>query len=422
MGTTSSAPARDSRGDLRQRAAQQAQQPRYTARPGYANAPQPFQGQQNYAAPRYYGQVRAQRDRGLAEDPPLSLAPCHAKNAPARRGCSTRLTREKQNSPLVGALTSSPPTIKIWFANQPPPESADPTTERTTRTTTIRNHVNLKKDSLALERDARTGGATCRFAFDANLPCWVSVFVKVKDAPREGSRLTLTENRAPMVRVKRDAGLGQHIAVPISKADADALDGFLDADASGSAPDASKPHALVVRLECVVDALQTDGRIERGAAGGSADADAGQTNEISGQKRVEPPAPAGSALDARAQAQTTFASVEKTPGASAFAVSVLKQKIWVDGVSYELQEIFGIEHCSTGTPANADGADDDGESGKECVICMTEPRDTTALPCRHMCMCGACARMLRGQSNRCPICRTPVESLLEIKVASKDGE
>ena len=85
MGTTSSAPARDSRGDLRQRAAQQAQQPRYTARPGHANAPQPFQGQQNYAAPRYYGQVRAQRDRGLAEDPPPSRSlPCHAKRAEGR--------------------------------------------------------------------------------------------------------------------------------------------------------------------------------------------------------------------------------------------------------------------------------------------------------------------------------------------------
>jgi len=286
----------------------------------------------------------------------------------------------------------------------------------------------LKKDSLALERDAKTGGATCRFAFDANLPCWVSVFVKAKDAPREGSRLTLTENRTPMTRIKRDAGLGQHIAVPISKTDVDALDGFLlenDGNDGSAAPDRdpSKPHALVVRLECVVDALgSTERRIERGAdILGSTDAtDNGETDD--GQKRVEPPAPAGSALDDRAQAQTTFASVEKTPGASAFAVSVLKQKIWVDGVSYELQEIFGIEHCSTGTPANADGADDDGESGKECVICMTEPRDTTALPCRHMCMCGACARMLRGQSNRCPICRTPVESLLEIKVASKDGE
>ena len=285
----------------------------------------------------------------------------------------------------------------------------------------------MKKDSLALERDAKTGGATCRFAFDANLPCWVSVFVKAKDAPREGSRLTLTENRVPMTRIKRDAGLGQHIAVPISKTDVDALESwFLEKDDSGSAttPDPSKPHALVVRLECVVDALgSTERRIERGAdILGSTDADAGETDDGQDRQRVEPPAPAGSALDDRAQAQTTFASVEKTPGASAFAVSVLKQKIWVDGVSYELQEIFGIEHCSTGTPANADGADDDGESGKECVICMTEPRDTTALPCRHMCMCGACARMLRGQSNRCPICRTPVESLLEIKVASKDGE
>ena len=125
----------------------------------------------------------------------------------------------------------------------------------------------MKKDSLALERDARTGGATCRFAFDANLPCWVSVFVKVKDAPREGSRLTLTENRAPMVRVKRDAGLGQHIAVPISKADADALDGFLDADVSRKRSGCLEAARAVVRLECVVDALQTDGRIERGAAG-----------------------------------------------------------------------------------------------------------------------------------------------------------
>ena len=38
------------------------------------------------------------------------------------------------------------------------------------------------------------------------------------------------------------------------------------------------------------------------------------------------------------------------------------------------------------------------------------------LPCRHMCMCSGCARMLRHQTNRCPICRTTVEGLLEIKV------
>ena len=52
---------------------------------------------------------------------------------------------------------------------------------------------------------------------------------------------------------------------------------------------------------------------------------------------------------------------------------------------------------------------------------MTEPRDTTVLPCRHMCMCSECAKVLRMQSEKCPICRTPIEQLLQIKI-SKQGE
>lgn len=55
-------------------------------------------------------------------------------------------------------------------------------------------------------------------------------------------------------------------------------------------------------------------------------------------------------------------------------------------------------------------------------MCLSEPRDTTVLPCRHLCMCSGCARLLRGQTNRCPICRTPVEKLLEIKVAPRDAK
>ena len=52
---------------------------------------------------------------------------------------------------------------------------------------------------------------------------------------------------------------------------------------------------------------------------------------------------------------------------------------------------------------------------------MTEPRDTTVLPCRHMCMCSECAKVLRMQSEKCPICRTPIEQLLQIKI-SKNAE
>lgn len=241
----------------------------------------------------------------------------------------------------------------------------------------------------------------------------MSVFLKAKDAPRDGSRLTLTENRPPPPRLRRDAGLGQTMQVPLSARDADALLAFVDENASGgdaaARASASDTYALIVRLECVVDAL---------------DAQKTETGETSREvdRAPSPSGPAGCALDDASQAQTTFAAVARGDGgddAASLAVSVLKQKIWVDGVAYELQEIFGIEHCSTGTPL--EDADADADSGKECVVCMSEPRDTTALPCRHLCMCGACARMLRGQSNRCPICRTPVESLLEIKVAAKDS-
>ena len=37
------------------------------------------------------------------------------------------------------------------------------------------------------------------------------------------------------------------------------------------------------------------------------------------------------------------------------------------------------------------------------------------------CMCSECAKVLRFQTNRCPICRTPVERLLEIKVPRIDS-
>lgn len=37
-------------------------------------------------------------------------------------------------------------------------------------------------------------------------------------------------------------------------------------------------------------------------------------------------------------------------------------------------------------------------------------------------MCSECAKVLRFQTNRCPICRTPVERLLEIKVPKTASE
>ncbi|KAF2575996.1 hypothetical protein F2Q70_00005854 [Brassica cretica] len=59
---------------------------------------------------------------------------------------------------------------------------------------------------------------------------------------------------------------------------------------------------------------------------------------------------------------------------------------------------------------------------KECVICLTEPKDTAVMPCRHLCLCSDCAKELRFQSNKCPICRQPIDELLMIKVETSNEQ
>lgn len=41
-------------------------------------------------------------------------------------------------------------------------------------------------------------------------------------------------------------------------------------------------------------------------------------------------------------------------------------------------------------------AEVDADTGMECVICMSEPRDTLIVPCRHLCLCASCAASLRS--------------------------
>ncbi|KAE8692483.1 putative E3 ubiquitin-protein ligase LUL2 [Hibiscus syriacus] len=117
--------------------------------------------------------------------------------------------------------------------------------------------------------------------------------------------------------------------------------------------------------------------------------------------------PDGNQESGAMNSQITQAVLEKDKGE--YQTKVVKQILWVNGLRYELQEIYGIGN-------SVDNDVDANESGRECVICLSEPRDTTVLPCRHMCMCSSCAKVLRCQTNRCPICRQPVERLLEITV------
>lgn len=107
--------------------------------------------------------------------------------------------------------------------------------------------------------------------------------------------------------------------------------------------------------------------------------------------------------------QVTQAVIEKKNDTS-FQVKVIRQILWIDGVRYEVHELFGIGNSS-------EQRFNDDDPGKACVICMTEPKNTAVMPCRHLCMCSDCAKeLIRLQSNKCPICHQPPTELIEINI------
>lgn len=94
------------------------------------------------------------------------------------------------------------------------------------------------------------------------------------------------------------------------------------------------------------------------------------------------------------QSHITTATVDKYSDGS-YSLKPLKQKLFVDGILYLLQEIYGIENKNTCRKIDED--ESDAENSAECVICMSDVRDTLILPCRHLCLCHSCADSLRYQ-------------------------
>jgi len=62
---------------------------------------------------------------------------------------------------------------------------------------------------------------------------------------------------------------------------------------------------------------------------------------------------------------------------------------------FELEEVYGAD-------------DNDSNEVEECIVCFTEPREITLLPCKHKCVCHECFSRI----DKCPICRSNVRSFI----------
>ena len=55
------------------------------------------------------------------------------------------------------------------------------------------------------------------------------------------------------------------------------------------------------------------------------------------------------------------------------------------------------------------------EEGAACVVCLDAAKDCALMPCRHLCVCAACAEdLLRAHPACCPICRAAIESSIRL--------
>ena len=133
------------------------------------------------------------------------------------------------------------------------------------------------------------------------------------------------------------------------------------------------------------------------------------------------------------QIDDTYPGRKKELVCKTFPLTCVVQKAQSRSGVFVIEEVYGLEavirkqakqnqvqgdtinestHAvtTTSTPTNDD---DNTDTTGDCVICLSDARSVALYPCRHWCVCMACAEALPSQQNTCPVCRQPFYLLLE---------
>uniref|UniRef100_A0A0G4G0K6 RING-type E3 ubiquitin transferase n=1 Tax=Chromera velia CCMP2878 TaxID=1169474 RepID=A0A0G4G0K6_9ALVE len=310
-----------------------------------------------------------------------------------------------------------------YAQRQVPPAQVQPTC-------VVKNPVNLRKQTLHLERDPREAHLYwLNFEMDAATEVEISVYLIAKEQI-DANGLPLIEGVAGQVS-GGDPVFQQVFPKGLKQTFRERLINLLQVPFEDMYFKPLHPDRfpLVIVLRARVDqprdkppvpaqAQFTYAEFVRGAASGAAGGGGSSASSSSASASASAAAPAGgpggSGGGAQVERDTGGRERQHSIGSSVYSLRVLKQKVQYGMKTYEMQEIYGIRFEKHGTePA------DDLTTGRECVICLSEDKNTMVLPCRHMCLCSGCANIMRMQSNKCPICRQSVSSLLQICITDE---
>lgn len=81
-----------------------------------------------------------------------------------------------------------------------------------------------------------------------------------------------------------------------------------------------------------------------------------------------------------------------------FTCLLQNQYVHISQGAYQIQDLYGTQ-------------DESSSESQDCVVCLSEPRAITLLPCRHFCVCHTCFL----QIDKCPICRDVSKAFLVMK-------
>jgi len=84
-------------------------------------------------------------------------------------------------------------------------------------------------------------------------------------------------------------------------------------------------------------------------------------------------------------------------------IKMVREKMDLKGIGYCLEEIYSGE-CEI----------ENKSSIPVCIICFGKA-DILLYPCRHFCLCEACAKLVKDENKQCPICRNAIEKQLQVK-------